>query len=287
MVFTVSEKLGNRRVTGLEQYYTPTKLANDLVLELKKLIPDFENRSFLEPAGGTGSFIDALASHGATSIASVDTHPLHPDVKKKDFLTFQTKARDLITISNPPFGRNNALSIPFFNHAAEFSTYIAFLVPRSWRKWSVQNRLQPNFHLIHDRDVNLIYVNSIGQPLSKSNELRTCFQVWEKRSVLRQKFVVPDNGFLRKVSPDQADIALKVFGYGCGQVLEEFPKTSNTTLMFLSISEGITASLLRELDFERFINNTAYTQALSFQEINYLVNEKVLGDGLRQKLEHN
>jgi hypothetical protein len=68
--------------------------------------------------------------------------------------------------------------------------------------------------------------------------------------------------------------------------LEEFPKTSNTTLMFLSISEGITASLLRELDFDRFINNTAYTQALSFQEINYLVNEKVLGDGLRQKLEN-
>jgi len=283
----VPEKLGNRRVTGLEQYYTPTKLANDLVLELKQLIPNFELRSFLEPAGGNGSFIQALAHHGGVSIQSVDTHPLHPDVKKKDFLTFQTKERDLVTVSNPPFGRNNALSIPFFNHAAQFSSHIAFLVPRSWRKWSVQNRLQPNFHLIHDRDVDLIYVNSNGEPLTKSNELRTCFQVWERRSELREKFVVPDNGLIKKVKPDQAALALRVFGYGCGQVLEDFPKASNTTLMFLSLSEGITASLLRELDFERFINNTAYTQALSFQEINYLLNEKLLGDGLRQKLEQN
>jgi len=285
MVCTVSEKLGNRRVTGLEQYYTPTALARELVVELKQLIPDFQKRSFLEPAGGNGSFIEALLSQGAVSIQSVDTHPLHPAVKKKDFLTFQTKSHDLVTVSNPPFGRNNALSIPFFNHSAQFSTHIAFLVPRSWRKWSVQNRLEQNFHLVYDRDVDLIYVNSKGEPLAKSNELRTCFQVWERRNDLREKFVVPDNGFLKKVSPAEADVALKVFGYGCGQVLEEFPKTGNTTLMFLSLSKGITASLLRELDFQRFINNTAYTQALSFQEINYLLNEKILGDGLGQRLE--
>lgn len=285
MVFTVSEKLGNRRVTGLEQYYTPTDLAQELVLELKQLLADFEDKNFLEPAGGTGSFIAALRSHGAAKIQSVDTHPMHPAVQKMDFLSFQTKQQHLVTVSNPPFGRNNALSIPFFNHAAQFSSHIAFLVPRSWRKWSVQNRLHANFHLIHDRDVNLIYVNSRGEPLAKSNELRTCFQVWEKRIDLRPKVVVPDNGFLQKVSPAEADVAMKVFGYGCGQVLEDFPRVANTTLMFLSLSEGITASLLRKLDFDRFRNNTAYTQALSFQEINYLLNETVLGDGLKQKLD--
>lgn len=281
----MSEKLGNRRVTGLEQYYTPTDLAQELVLELKQLLADFEGKSFLEPAGGTGSFIEALRSHGAAKILSVDTHPMHPSVKKKDFLTFQTKQQHLVTVSNPPFGRNNALSVPFFNHAAQFSSHIAFLVPRSWRKWSVQNRLHANFHLIHDRDVNLIYVNSKGEPLAKSNELRTCFQVWEKRGEVRPKFLVPDNGFLKKVTPEEADIALRVFGYGCGQLLEDFPRVTNTTLMFLSLSEGITVSLVKELDFDRFRNNTAYTQALSLQEINFLLNEQVLGDGLKQKLD--
>jgi predicted RNA methylase len=283
IVSRVSEKLGNRRVTGLEQYYTPKHLAQSLTKVLFSFLDAPQNRQFLEPAGGTGSFIEALADLGAKSIISMDTHPKHSKVTRGDFLKFQSSISDLVTISNPPFGRNNALSIPFFNHAADVSTHIAFLVPRSWRKWSVQNRLDPRFHLVHDQDVNLIYEDQEGEPLAKANELRTCFQIWERRDALRPKTVVPDNGFLIKTSPDQADVAVRVFGYGCGQVLESFEPKPNTTLMFLSLQKPVTASLLRGLDFERFRNNTAYTQALSFQEINYLLNEKLLGDGLAKK----
>ena len=279
----MSEKLGNRRVTGLEQYYTPKHLAQSLTEELFSVLDSPQQRHFLEPAGGTGSFIDALAGLGAKSITSMDTHPKHPKVMRGDFLAFQSSISDLVTISNPPFGRNNALSIPFFNHAAHISTHIAFLVPRSWRKWSVQNRLDLNFHLLHDQDVNLIYEDQAGEPLAKSNELRTCFQIWEKRDSSRPRTVVPDNGYIRKTSPEEADVAMRVFGYGCGQVLESFERKPNTTLMFLSFEAPVTASLLRDLDFERFRNNTAYTQALSFQEINYLLNERLLGDGLAKK----
>ena len=283
MVSRVSKKLGNRRVTGLEQYYTPSHLAKTLTETLFGLIPNPETRHFLEPAGGTGSFIEALKALGVESITSIDTHPKHPLVQNGDFLHFRATQPDLVTISNPPFGRNNALSIPFFNHAAEFSSHIAFLVPRSWRKWSVQNRLDLRFHLIHDQDVNLIYENQLGEPLAKANELRTCFQVWEKREELRVKTLIPDNGFVQKTSPEKADVAIRVFGYGCGQVLESFAAKPNTTLLFLSFEKPVTASLLRDLDFERFRNNTAYTQALSFQEINFLLNEKLLGDGLAKK----
>lgn len=280
MVLKVSEKLGNRRVTGLEQYYTPRHLALELTSVLFRELSDPTAKSYLEPAGGTGSFVDALIELGATDIRAVDTHPLHPKVAKGDFLITAIAGSDMVTLSNPPFGRNNALSIPFFNRAADFSSHIAFLVPRSWRKWSVQNRLDTRFHLIHDQDVDLIYQDRYGRPLAKANELRTCFQIWEKRASLREKFVVPDNGYLEKSSPENADIAIRVFGYGCGQVLEKFDRKPNTTLMFLRLHTGITASLLRGLDFDRFRNNTAYTQALSFQELNYLVNEKLLGDGL-------
>lgn len=281
MVLQVSEKLGNRRVTGLEQYYTPRHLAIELTRTLFELLPDPSSRHFLEPAGGTGSFVDALENLGAVNIRALDTHPFHPKVQKADFLSTEIRAKELVTLSNPPFGRNNALSIPFFNRAADFSSHIAFLVPRSWRKWSVQNRLDTRFHLVHDQDVALIYQDRQGEPLSKSNELRTCFQIWERRDYPREIITVPDNGYLEKVTPESADIAIRVFGYGCGQVLEEFERKPNTTLMFLRLHRGITASLLRELDFDKFRNNTAYTQALSFQELNYLVNEQLLGDGLR------
>lgn len=277
------EKLGNRRVTGLEQYYTPPTLADNLTRVAFEVIPDAKDRYFLEPAGGTGSFIDALKQQGAKHIISVDTHPLHPDVKKQNFLNFKTKEKNLVTLSNPPFGRNNALSIPFFNHAAKISSHIAFLVPRSWRKWSVQNRLDLNFHLIHDQDVDLIYIDADGNPLAKSNELRTAFQIWERTENKRTKVQVPDNGLIKKASPADADVALRVFGFGCGQVYTEFPRVPNTTMMFLKLSQAVTASLLEELDFDRFKLNTAYTQALSIQEINFLLNERIYGDGLIQK----
>lgn len=283
MVCSVAEKLGNRRVTGLEQYYTPRHLALELTQTLFEKLENPTRLHFFEPAGGTGSFVDALIALGASRVASIDTHPKHPRVNLGDFLLTEIPETVRVCISNPPFGRNNALSIPFFNHAAGFSSHIAFLVPRSWRKWSVQNRLDRNFHLIHDQDVNLIYQDQHGSPLAKSNELRTCFQIWEKRGDLREKVVVPDNGFVKKTEPQNADVAIRVFGYGCGQVLEDFEPKPNTTLMFLRLQGGITASLLRELDVDRFRNNTAYTQALSFQEINYLLNEKLLGDGLKQK----
>ena len=280
----MTKKLGNRRVSGTEQYYTPRNLADELVKRTLKAIPRATEKSFLEPAGGTGSFIEALNMAGITAVTSVDKYPMHPGVIQADFLEWETMDTDLLTISNPPFGRNNALSVPFFNRAAKFSSHIAFLVPRSWRKWSVQNRLDTRFHLVLDVDVAVQYEDVLGAKIAKRNDLRTCFQIWEKRLELRPVIAVPDNGFIQKSSPDDADLAIRVFGYGCGTVMNDFPRQPNTTLMFLRVLDKSIESALQDLDYERFSINTAYTRALSFQEINFLINEQVFGDGFHKKL---
>lgn len=279
----MKKPLGNKRVTGKEQYYTPSPLALELVAVVANLIPDFSKRNFLEPAGGNGSFVMALQEHGAENISSVDLYPKHPLVAKNDFLTHKPKDQNLIVISNPPFGRNNALAIPFFNHSAEFSDYICFLVPRSWRKWSVQNRLDPRFHLVHDQDVFVSYEDENGHAIKSDNDLRTCFQIWEKTSELRKPIRVPDNGLITKSTPAEAEIAIRVFGYGCGNVLESFPRENNTTLMFLRVKNQRIRKLLQTLDFQRFSKNTAYTEALALPEINYLLNEAVFGSGFHQE----
>jgi predicted RNA methylase len=279
----MTKKLGNTRVTGTEQYYTPTGLASELVAAALDQIPNSRMRAYLEPAGGTGSFLDALLNHGVDNVIALDKYPKHPDVVLQDFLHWKAPRHDFVTISNPPFGRNNALSVPFFNHAAEFSEYIAFLVPRSWRKWSVQNRLDRRFHLVLDQDVKVQYEDELGQKLAKQNDLRTCFQIWEKRQPERAQIKVPDNYLLSKSSPEDADIAIRVFGYGCGKVLEDFPRLANTTLMFLRIQDNRVRGVIKGLDYERFSINTAYTRALSFQEINFLLNEELFGNGFSQQ----
>ena len=270
------EKLGNRRKTGVEQYYTPKDLAFELSSKLVA-ITGIDN-TFLEPAGGNGSFIDALSRLGAKNIEAVDLYPKHPSVLEADFLSYEPKGRNLVTVSNPPFGRNNSLSIPFFNHAAEHSDYIAFLVPRSWRKWSVQNRLDRRFHLISDQDVAVNYVTDSGQRIGANNDLRTCFQIWEKRADPRPKLKVEDRGLVGKCAPEEAHIAIRVFGFGCGKVYREFPRVANTTLMFLTVSDVRVFEVIEGLDYERFTLNTSYTRALALPELNYLLNEAIFGD---------
>jgi predicted RNA methylase len=271
-------KLGNTRVTGKEQYYTPKPLALELVAQIEKVLGPLAGKTFLEPAGGTGAFIEAVQAKGVTRVISFDIEPLHELVTQGNFLEQEIKETNLITISNPPFGRNNSLSIPFFNHAAKVSDAICFIVPRSWRKWSVTNRLDLGFELALDLDIEIDYVDSDGTPLSNKNHLATCFQIWKKADAPRTLVRVIDKGIIEKVSPDQADVSLTIFGYGCGKVKTQFEPVANTTQMFLKLKHPQALAALESVDYSKFFKNTAYTEALSLQEINYLLNEEIYGD---------
>jgi len=271
-------KLGNTRVTGKEQYYTPKDLAEKLISEVMVLVPDLAKRTVIEPAGGTGSFIKAAQSIGVTEFLSFDIEPKHSLVKKADFLVKRFSAKDAVTISNPPFGRNNSLSIPFFNKAAEHSEFICFIVPRSWRKWSVINRLDRRFHLIADHDILIDYEDDLGERLSSRTSLSTCFQIWQRKAELRPIIKVKDMGLIAKCGPEEADVALTIFGFGCGKVRTEFERKPNSTVMFLRVIHPEALAALKSVDFNRFSKNTAYTAALALPEINYLLNERILGN---------
>ena len=270
--------LGNTRVTGKEQFYTPTALADRLVGEVVARVTDFHTRTVLEPAGGTGAFVDAAERAGAARILSIDIEPKHEKVSRADFLEHVVPEHNAITISNPPFGRNNSLSIPFFNRAADYSEYICFIVPRSWRKWSVINRLDRRFELVHEEDLQIDYEDEDGKRLVVQNRLNTCFQIWRRSVTPRPLVRVVDNGLVTKTSSQLADVALTVFGFNCGRVRTEFERRANSTQMFLKLNHPDALKALQTADFSRFYKNTAYTEALSLQEINYLLNEIILGN---------
>ena len=279
----VRVRAGNTRVTGKEQYYTPADLAQKLTDELARVVNSsrvgFVERVILEPAGGTGAFIEAAKAAGATRFLSFDIEPLHAEVSGGNFLEQKlSEVSGAVTLGNPPFGRNNALSIPFFNHAAPHSEFIAFIVPRSWRKWSVINRLDRNFHLVADHDIAIDYVDASGRLIAAKKRLNTCFQIWQRGAEPRPHYWVEDLGFVSKVGPDDADVSLTIFGFGCGTVKTEFERRPNTTQMFLKLNHPKALEALKAVDFSRFFRHTAYTEALSLQEINYLLNEYITGN---------
>ena len=245
---------------------------------VSSLIPHFQELPFLEPAGGTGTIIEAALQCGISSVISFDIEPLHPAVRQGDFLEQQLSITNALTVSNPPFGRNNALAIPFFNHAAKFSEYIVFIVPRSWRKWSVQNRLDPHFHLIQDDDLTTNYVNRFGEDEHAKDRLRTCVQYWKRAEVLRPIIHVRDMGIISRCSPAEADASMTIFGYGCGTLKLDFEPVKNTTQMFIKFGHPRAQEAIENSDFSRFYLNTAYTEALSMAEINYVLNTYIFGD---------
>ena len=264
----------NERVTGKEQYYTPLDTALFCFDKIKPFLPDTQAITWLEPAGGKGSFIEIIYSKGYTDVVSYDIEPKHKDVT----LTHDFIKEDLghlsncITLTNPPFGRANKLSVPFFNKCALVSDLIGFLVPKSWRKWSVINRLDNNFHLVEDveLDVDFLYDSDANK---STGELNTIFQVWQRRDYKREKIKITDRGYITKTTPEMADVSLTIFGRGCGKVKTDFKRVSNTTQMFLKLNEPWVSDALKSVDFSRFYNNVAFVEALSIQEINFLLNE--------------
>ena len=266
----------NQRKTGKEQYYTPYLTALHCTRTMLKHIPARRCVNWLEPAGGTGQFVSALLSCGFSPdiITSFDIEPYNSYVTKTDDFLKEALpgGRQYVTITNPPYGRANSLCVPFFNHCANVSTHIGFLVPKSWRKWSVQNKLHPNFHLIHDEDIKVDFIYCGGEKNSRG-KLATVFQIWEYRDELRPKITIEDRGYISKTSPELADVSLTVFGRGCGKVKTKFDRVPNTTQMFLKTNEDWVLKALQTVDFSQFYNNVAFIEALSFAEINHLLNE--------------
>lgn len=266
-------------MTGKEQFYTPPLVAKSILQSVLERFPEMAAAPFLEPAGGTGAFVQAAADAGIGPIVSLDIEPKHPLVRQGNFLTEDFSIVDALCVTNPPFGRNNSLSVPFFNKAAEHSQVIAFIVPRSWRKWSVINRLDRRFQLAADWDLKIDYLDEHGQDAHAFGNLNTCVQVWIRHPQgLREIVSVQDRNLVSKTSPTEADVSLTVFGYGCGTAKTEFPRVPNTTQMFLKVNDARVYEALVEIDFSRFFLRTAFTPALSLMEINFLLNE-ALGFG--------
>ena len=141
----------------LNQHFTNPRLARWIVSTSKKYFP--RRALFVEPSAGAGDIYKFLphpkvgieldtklaTTHGYTAI---------------NFLEWVPKThRPVVTIGNPPFNeakvvgnyRPGNLAIKFINHAAQFSDVIAFILGRNFLKPSIQNKVDPRFHLRYQK----------------------------------------------------------------------------------------------------------------------------------------
>ena len=157
---------------GLDKFYTQEHVAKQCFEFLHSQLNISENAIYLEPSAGAGSFINLLSHYIALDIAPEDDR-----IKKQDYLKYEVDKENFITIGNPPFGNRSKLAIDFFNKAATMSDVIAFIVPVSFMKWSVQKNLSSNFALYNYLYLESESFTSNGKPYS----VRTVFQIWVKK----------------------------------------------------------------------------------------------------------
>lgn len=157
---------------GLDKFYTQSKASKKCVDFLHQQLNIDSSALYLEPSAGAGSFLDYLTNYIALDIAPEDSR-----IIKQDYLLYNTDRVNFITIGNPPFGSRSKLAIDFFNKAATMSEVIAFIVPVSFMKWSVQKNLSPCFSLHSYMYLEPESFSSKGEPYS----IRTVFQIWVKK----------------------------------------------------------------------------------------------------------
>ena len=156
----------------LDKFYTQDIVAETCLKFLHSQLTIPNNARFLEPSAGAGAFLNYLNNYIALDIMPEDTR-----IQQANFLTYDSEFTNFITVGNPPFGSRSDMAIEFFNKAAQISDVIAFIVPVSFMKWSVQKNLSHEFALHSFLYLEPESFTANGIPYS----VRTLFQIWVKK----------------------------------------------------------------------------------------------------------
>lgn len=201
---------------GLDQFYTNKDISLKYYNKLKKIINLNDYDIHLEPSAGSGSFFNIMDN---TKKIGLDIEPKEKDIIKMNFFNYKPENdKKYLVIGNPPFGRISSLAVKFFNKSAEFSNCIAFIIPRTFKRVSIQNRLNLHFHLIYTEDIPI-------KPCCFTPHLnaKCCFQIWIKKETIRKKLIYDtthnDFKFLKDKSKN-CDFVIKAFGANCGKITD-------------------------------------------------------------------
>ena len=177
----------------IDQFYTLPEDAKRAVMEVSSRYDLGGFDWILEPSAGGGAFLEHLPRR----TLAIDLDPVNcsEEVIQCDFFDYDFPEGSGLTIGNPPFGRRGSLAVRFINLAAEYSRVVAMVLPRSFARPAMQNRVNPLMHLVHDHDISTFVL-----PGGDLWDVRATFQVWERRAYER---------VLLKVSRNHPDFRLK------------------------------------------------------------------------------
>ena len=273
----MNQNKGLKRNT-IDKYYTKTTVVDQCIDIIKDKLNISKDDLIIEPSAGNGAFINKIKTL-SNNYKFYDIEPENAEIVKQDFLLldynqFKNKYPKIHVIGNPPFGRQASLAIKFIKNCCDFATTISFILPKSFKKSSMQKHFTNNYHLIHEIDLidNSFLVNNID------TDVPCVFQIWEYKVQQRNlvENIEPVNFKFVKQN-ENPDISFRRVGVNAGIIAKEINNKSIQSHYFIKFLNNKTVDEnIKKLDNIQFnFNNTVGPKSISKPELIKEFNQKM------------
>ena len=253
----------------IDKFYTNNNAVTFCITHLRTVLNISNNDLIIEPSAGNGSFINQIKTL-SNNYRFYDIIPEHDEIIVQDYLDLDIEQfRDqnkIHIIGNPPFGKQSSLTFKFIKKSCQFCDTFSFILPKSFKKDSMKNKIPLDFHLIFEIDIpsNSFFINDA------SYDVPCVFQIWEKKIYNRNipnKLIPINFQFIKK--DDNPDVSFRRIGVNAGSFYIDSENKSEESHYFIKFQNGRTLDYnidtLNSVVFE--CNNTVGPKSISKQEL--------------------
>jgi len=260
-----------------DKFYTNPSVVKICMEYIRSTIFIQKEDIIIEPSAGNGAFmseIEELSNHNFF----YDIEPDHPKIFQTDFLEVDLdvlrefvdgeNVRKMHFIGNPPFGRQSCMAFLFIKKCVKYADTISFILPKSFKKESMQRHFPENFHLVFEADLleNAFLING------KVHDVPCVFQIWEKKTTERNMSAkIEPAGFVfqKKLEFPTPDISFRRVGVNAGMIDLEWQEKSIQSHYFIRFTNGldIIENIQRVRMANFLFNNTVGPKSISKPEL--------------------
>lgn len=273
----MNHSIGLHRVQT-DKFYTNPSVVKICMEYIRSTIIIKREDIIIEPSAGNGAFIHEIEKISNHTFF-YDIEPEHPKIFRADFLkdvdldvlrdfVDGENCRNMHFIGNPPFGRQSSMAFLFIKKCVQYADTISFILPKSFKKDSMQRHFPPNFHLVFEADLleNAFLIND------KVHDVPCIFQIWEKKETEREILDRLDPiGFVfqKKIEFPIPDISFRRVGVNAGVIDTEWQEKSIQSHYFIKFTNGqdITENIKKVRNAHFLFNNTVGPKSISKQEL--------------------
>lgn len=260
-----------------DKFYTNPSVVKICMEYIRSTISIQKEDIVIEPSAGNGAFIsgiEELSNHNFF----YDIEPDHPKIFQNDFLEVDLdtlrefvdseNVRKMHFIGNPPFGRQSCMAFLFIKKCVQYADTISFILPKSFKKESMQRHFPDNFHLVFEADLleNAFLIDG------KVHNVPCVFQIWEKKEMIRDiQCKIEPIGFVfqKKLELPTPDISFRRVGVNAGVIDTEWQEKSIQSHYFIRFTNRLDIiENIRKVRMANFLfNNTVGPKSISKQEL--------------------